>query len=124
MKYIKKYLLIIFSIFYKYYDNAWDDPLYRTLISISLLFASLFNFIKGVIYFYIGYDYLGFSMTFLLVLASIFFLLLYKNKTKLLENMPEHINKKEKIIGYFIIGFLLLTWMIVPAIYGIGRHRH
>ena len=124
MKVIKKYLLIIFSIFYKYYDNAWDDPVITSFFSMSLLLASLINFIKAIIYYYTGYEYFKFSMIFLLGAAFIFFLFLYKHKEELLNNKLEKIDKREKIIAYFIIGFLLFTWMIVPAIYGVGRHRH
>jgi len=118
-----KYLYIIFSIFYRYYDNDWDDPLIRTTLSMSLLIASVFNLIKGIVYYYTGLSILKFDMFFLLIVAGIIFLLIYRNRKIFLSKVKNKISKKDRIIGYIIITILLLNWTFVLIVYGNARQK-
>ena len=118
-----KYLYIIFSIFYRYYDNDWEDPLISSTLSMSLLIASVFNLIKGIIYYYTGLSILKFDMVFLLIVAGIIFLLIYRNRKIFLNKVKERIGKKDKIIAYIIITILLLNWTFVLIVYGNARQK-
>jgi len=118
-----KYLYIIFSIFYRYYDNDWENPLISSTLSMSLLIASIFNLIKGIIYYYTGLSILKFDMFFLLIVAGIIFLLIYRNRKMFLSKVKNKTSKKDKIIAYIIITLLLLNWTFVLIVYGNARQK-
>ncbi len=119
-----KYLYIIFSIFYKYYDNDWDDPLITSLFSLSLLLASVFNLVKGIAYYYTGLSYLKFNMAFLLIIAAIIFAIIYYKRKHFLDKTDIKINKTDKIIAYIIITLLILNWGFVIMVYGEARYKY
>ena len=119
-----KILYIIFSIFYKWYDNKWDEPVIRSILSMSLLLASLINLVKAILYFYTGLPYLKLNMILLLSITGIIFWLIYMHKKEFLAFKEQPLSKRDKIIGWIIIILLLLNWNYVAYLYGIAEAKY